>query len=152
MLGLGAVAIVKKDDETAKKYYLALLKLDPRDPIATAAIASLHSDKTSIASNEEYLLTMLESNPKAEHLNFALGNIYAQKGEWKAAQQSYFNAWQQDSENADYVFNLAISMDQLGKRQQALKFYTESLHKSVNKQVSFSREAVQQRIMSLSDL
>ena len=152
MLGLGAVAIVKKDAETAKKYYLALLKLDPRDPIATAAIASLHSDSVSIESNKEYLLTMLESNPKAEHLNFALGNIYAQKGEWKAAQQSYFNAWQQDSENADYVFNLAISMDQLGKRRQAVKFYTESLHKSVNKQVSFSREAVQQRIMALSDL
>jgi tetratricopeptide (TPR) repeat protein len=152
MLGLGAVAIVNKDDEAAKRYYLALLKLDPRDPIATAAIASLHRDKTSIEANEEYLLTMLESNPKAEHLSFALGNVYAQKGDWKAAQQSYFNAWQQDSENADYVFNLAISMDQLGKQRQALKFYTESLQKSVNKQVSFSREAVQQRIMALSEM
>ena len=108
-------------------------------------------DKTSIESGEEYLLTMLESNPKAAHLNFSLGNIYAQKGEWKAAQQSYFNAWQQDSENADYLFNLAVSMDQLSKQEQALKFYKDSLLKSNNKQVGFSREAVRQRIKTLSE-
>ncbi len=151
MLGLGAIAIHKKNLETAKKYYIKLLKLDPRDPIATAAIASLHSDKTSIESGEEYLLTMLESNPKAAHLNFALGNIYAQKGEWKAAQQSYFNAWQQDSENADYLFNLAVSMDQLNKQAQALKFYKDSLLKSNNKQVGFSPDAVKKRISELSE-
>ncbi len=152
LLGLGAIAINKKDTETAKRYYFSLLKQDPRDPIAAAGIASLHSDKTSFESDEEFLLTMLESNPNAAHLNFALGNIYAQKGEWKAAQQSYFNAWQQNSESADYVFNLAISMEQLGKPQQAIKFYKDSLLKSMNKQVSFSREVVQQRIKVLSDL
>ena len=151
LLGLGAIAIHKKDTETARRYYLALLKQDPRDPIATAAIASLHSDKTSIESDEEYLLTMLESNPKAAHLNFSLGNIYAQKGEWKAAQQSYFNAWQQDNENADYLFNLAVSMDQLSKQELAIKFYKNSLLKSDNKQVSFSREAVKKRISELSE-
>ena len=152
LLGLGAIAIHKKDAESAKRYYLTLLKMDPRDPIASAAIASLHSDKTSIESGEAYLLTMLESNSKAAHLNFALGNIYAQKGEWKAAQQSYFNAWQQDSENADYLFNLAVSMDQLSKKEQALKFYKECLLKANNKQVSFSPEAVRQRIKTLSEL
>ncbi len=152
LLGLGAVAIHKKEFEKAKRYYLVLLKQDPRDPIATAAIASLHSDKISLESDEEYLLTMLDSNPKAAHLNFALGNIYAQKGEWKTAQQSYFNAWQQDSENADYVFNLAVSMDQLSKQESAIKFYKACLLQSNNKQVSFSREAVQQRIKVLSEL
>ncbi|MBE9567587.1 MAG: hypothetical protein IMF14_02750, partial [Proteobacteria bacterium] len=67
-------------------------------------------------------------------------------------QKYYFNAWKQDSENADYLFNMAISMDQLGKSQQALKFYSESLRKSENRQVGFSREAVQQRIKVLSEL
>ncbi|MDT8281990.1 MAG: tetratricopeptide repeat protein [Gammaproteobacteria bacterium] len=152
LLGLGAIAIHKKEPATARKHYLALLKLDPRDPIASAAIASLHSDKTSIATDEKYLLSMQEKNPDDAHLNFALGNIYAQKGEWKSAQQSYFIAWQQDNENADYVFNLAISMDQLGKRQQALKFYTESLQKSSGKQVSFSREVARERIKVLSEI
>ncbi len=152
MLGLGAIAIHRKDARAAKKYYLALLKQDPRDPIATAAIASLHSDKASIESDEEYLLSALQKNPSAHHLNFALGNIYAQKGEWKEAQQYYFNAWQNNNENADYVFNLAVSMDQLSKQEQAIEFYKECLLKSNNKQVSFSREAVKKRISELSEI
>jgi len=43
-------------------------------------------------------------------------------------------------------------MDQLGKQQQAVDFYKDSLNKSKNKQVSFSREAVQKRITELSEL
>ncbi len=152
MLGLGAIAIHKKDLRVAKGYYLALLKQDPRDPIATAAIASLHSDKTSIEADEEYLLSALQKNPSAHHLNFALGNIYAQQNNWKSAQQYYFKAWQNNNENADYVFNLAVSMDQLSKQQQAIKFYKECLLKSKNKQVSFSREAVKKRISELSGM
>ncbi|NOQ68672.1 MAG: hypothetical protein GQ573_00950 [Gammaproteobacteria bacterium] len=81
-----------------------------------------------------------------------MANIYAQQNKWKSAQQYYFNAWQYDNENADYIFNLAVSMDQLSKQQQAINFYKDSLVKSLNKQVSFSRKAVQKRINELSEL
>ena len=151
-LGLGAIAVIENDTQTARKIYQSLLKLDPRDPIATAAITSLRSDESAVKQDENYLLSMIEKNPKDPHLNFALGNVYAQQGRWKLAQQQYFNAWQQDNENADYVFNLAVSMDQLSKPAQALSFYRDSLNKAHNKQVSFSREAVQKRIDELSEL
>lgn len=152
LLGLGAIAILEKNKTQAKNIYLALLELDPRDPIATAALASLHNDLSTLDSDKAYLLSMLEKNPGANHLNFALGNIYAQQNKWKSAQQYYFNAWQYNNENADYLFNLAVSMDQLSKQEQAINFYKESLLKSVNKQVSFSREAVEKRISELSEL
>ena len=151
-LGLGAIAVIERDTQTATQIYQSLLKLDPRDPIATAAMASLRSDESTVKQDENYLLSMIEKNPKDPHLNFALGNAYAQQGRWKLAQQQYFNAWQQDSENADYVFNLAVSMDQLSKPEQAVSFYRDSLKKASNKQVSFSREAVQKRIDELSGL
>lgn len=151
-LGLGAIAVIEQDALAARQIYQSLLKLDPRDPIATAAIASLRSDESAVKQDEDYLLSMIEKNPEDPHLNFALGNVYAQQGRWKLAQQQYFNAWQQDVENADYVFNLAVSMDQLSKPQQALSFYRDSLNKASNKQVSFSREAVQKRIEELSEL
>jgi uncharacterized protein HemY len=95
---------------------------------------------------------MLLKNPNAAHLNFALGNVYAQQEKWKSAQQAYFNAWQQDIENADYIFNLAVSLDQLGKPEQAVSLYQDSLSKSNNKQISFSREDVKKRIKELSGL
>ena len=151
LLGLGAIAVIKKDNVVARDIYLAILEQDPRDAMATAALAGLH-DESSLKSDEEYLLSMLEKNPGAQHLNFALGNNYAQQNRWKSAQQHYFNAWQSDHENADYIFNLAVSLDQLNKQQQAINYYRESLLKAENKQVGFSREAVQKRINELARL
>ena len=152
LLGLGAIAVIEKDYVAARDIYMSLLKQDPRDPIAIAAISSLQSDGVSLPEDERFLQNMLLKNPNAAHLNFALGNVYAQQEKWKSAQQSYFNAWQQDIENADYIFNLAVSLDQLGKPEQALNLYRDSLSKSNNKQVSFSREDVKQRITELSGL
>jgi tetratricopeptide (TPR) repeat protein len=151
-LGLGAIAVIEKDNVRARRIYSALLQQDPRDPIATAALAGLNSHKDSLVSDNSYLLAMLEKNPDAPHLNFSVGNNYAQQKKWKSAQQYYFKAWQYDSDNADYLFNLAVSMDQLGKSQQAIDFYRDSLVKSSNKQVGFSVAAVQKRIDELSGL
>jgi tetratricopeptide (TPR) repeat protein len=152
LLGLGAIAVIEKDYVPARDIYMSLLEQDPRDPIAIAAIASLQTDGVSLQEDERFLANMLLKNPNAAHLNFALGNVYAQQEKWKSAQQYYFNAWQQDIENADYIFNLAVSLDQLGKPEQAINLYRESLSKSNNKQVSFSREDVQKRITELSGL
>lgn len=152
LLGLGAIAVIEKDRHAAKAAYVALLQHDPRDPIAIAALASLRNNTVATEVDERHLLNMLQKNPDDAHLIFALGNVYAQQGKWKAAQQSYFEAWQRDAENADYIFNLAVSMDQLGKPEQAIVFYQNSLNKSANKQVAFSREAVQKRINELSGL
>lgn len=151
-LGLGAIAIIEKDNKKARRVYLSLLQLDPRDPIATAAIASLHSDDASLEKDERYLLSMLQKNPEASHLYFALGNIYSRQSKWKAAQQAYFSAWQADNDNADYLFNLAVSLDQLGKKEQALRFYKECLLNAENKQISFSPDAARNRINELSGL
>ncbi|MBE9561140.1 MAG: hypothetical protein IMF15_10155 [Proteobacteria bacterium] len=150
LLGLGAIAIVEKDNTAAKKVYISLLKQDPRDPIAISALANLQSTEASAEADERYLLNMLKKNPDEAHLNFALGNIYAQQAKWKLAQQSYFSAWQKDNKNADYLFNLAVSMDQLGKNKQAVGFYQDCLDQSDSSQVSFSREAVKKRITELS--
>lgn len=150
LLGLGAIAIVEKDNYTAKEIYISLLKQDPRDPIAISALANLQSTEASAEADERYLLNMLKKNPDDAHLNFALGNIYAQQAKWKFAQQSYFSAWQKDNKNADYLFNLAVSMDQLGKNKQAIGFYQDCLDQSGSSQASFSREAVKKRITELS--
>lgn len=152
LLGLGAIAVQQKDYVLARKYYSLLLSQDPDDPIATAVLTSLFNEQSPQDSGEEYLLSMLRKHPDAPHLNFSLANIYAQQGKWKSAQEYYFNAWRNDSDNPEYIYNLAVSLDQLNKRQQALNFYKESLAKSQNRQVSFSRQDVEKRIRELSGL
>lgn len=150
MLGLAAIALKKEDLVSARRYYLALLELDPRDPVAAAGLSSMQNDAVSVKEHENYLLAMLQKNPGAAALNFALANVYARQGKWQSAQQYYFNAWQTDADNADYIYNLAVSLDQLGKTRQALRFYRDSLKKAGNRQVGFSREAVSRRIQELS--
>lgn len=152
LLGLGAIAVIEDDTVRARRIYRDLLSKDPRDPIAIAALAGLQNDDVSLEENEKYLVEMLQQNPDAAELNFALANNYAQQAKWKAAQKYYFTAWQHEPENADYLFNLAVSLDQLGKSKQAVQFYSDSLKKAKDKQVGFSREAVQQRIVALSAL
>lgn len=151
-LGLAAIAVHENDKPRARRIYQSLLQKDPLDPIATAALAGMDNDASSVKGNTDYLLSLLAKNPDAPELNFSVGNNFAQQDRWQSAQQYYFRAWQLDADNADYIFNLAVSMDQLGKPEQAIGFYQESLKKAHNATVGFSPEAVEKRISELQGL
>ena len=149
LLGVAAVAVKNTNYNKAKSNYSVLLKLDPRDQIAMAAMTNI--EKLSSGSlSESKLKFMLQQQPTATHLNFALGNYYAKKKMWPEAQSEYFKAWQGNSENADIIYNLAVSLDQLGKPKEALRFYKESLSRSVNRNISFLRADVEKRIKIIS--
>ncbi len=149
LLGMAAVAIKNDNLKKAKESYQLLLKLDPRDQVANAAMANL--DKTTMGSQEESRLkSLLQQQPSAFHLNYALGNYYAGQGKWPEAQAAYFKAWQGDAENANYAYNLAVSLDQLGKSKEALRFYRQCLVLAENQAISFSITDVQTRINSLA--
>ena len=152
LLGIGAIAVIEGDQPAAIDAYVRLLEIDPTDPIAGAAISDLRITDTNADEVERYLGNMLQKNPQSSPLNFAIGNFYARRQQWHDAQKHYFNAWQNDSGNADYLFNLAVSMDQLDKPEQALAFYRDSLNKAGDRQVRFSREAVRKRIAALSEI
>lgn len=151
LLGIGAISIVEGDQRSAIDAYIRLLELDPTDPIASAALSDLRTSDSNAGEVERYLVNMLQKNPESSPLNFATGNFYARRGQWQDAQKHYFIAWNNDADNADYLFNLAVSMDQLNKPEQALGFYRDSLVRAGDRQVSFSREAVRKRIAALSE-
>jgi len=148
LLGMGAIAIKKGEVERARAAYINLLQLDPRDPIANAALVNLEKAQADTFT-ESKLKFMLQQQPDAPHLYFALGNIYAQQKLWPQAQKAYFNAWQGDNNNADYAFNLAVSLEQIGKAEQALRFYVDCLKLAQNQNVSFSVAVVKERIAQL---
>lgn len=149
LLGMAAVAVKTADYKKAKASYRLLLKLDPRDQVAVSGMSNI--EKLSLSSQDESKLKfMLQQQPSATHLNFSLGNYYARKGRWPEAQAEYFKAWQGNSDNADYVFNLAVSLDQLGKTNEALRFYKDSLLHANKKNISFSITEVENRIEQIS--
>jgi len=150
LLGMGAIAIKKGETARARAAYINLLQLDPRDSIANAALVNLEKSQTDTLT-ESKLKFMLQRQTDAPHLHFALGNIYAQQQLWPEAQKSYFNAWQGNNKNADYAFNLAVSLDQIGEKKQASRFYQASLKLAQGQNISFSIETVETRISQLEN-
>ena len=55
-----------------------------------------------------------------------------------------------DSENADYAFNLAISLDQLHQKKPALEYYQRALALAQKKAGSFNAAQARTRVQELS--
>ena len=148
MLGVAAVALQQQDIVTARDIYIRLLELDPRDPHAHAGLANI-AQMDGANLSESKLKQLIEHRPDDSHLQFALGNLYIQKQSWPEAQQAFFSALQNDSQNPDYAYNLAVSLDHLGKYREARTYYLDSLRLAAGKNINFSVDSVQKRIAML---
>ena len=151
LLGIAAVALQQQDIDTAREIYLQLLERDPRDPHAHAGLANIAQTEGASLS-ESKLKQLIEHRPDDAHLQFALGTLYVQKKSWPEAQQAFFNAWKSDTGNPDYAYNLAVSLDHLGKHSEAKAFYEDSLKLAAGKHISFSPDAVKNRLAYLGAL
>lgn len=147
LLGLAAIAQQQGQNETAQRYYRELLVLDPRDPAAQAALMTYSPDA---GNTESRLKLLLSEQPRSASLHFALGNYYAEQSGWGDAQQSYFNAHTLEPANAEFTFNLAVSLDHLGQRKLAAQYYQQALQLDVSGRSGFDHAQAQQRLNELT--
>jgi len=125
LLGLAAIASVQNRETDAQHLYREVLDLDPRNATAQGALLDLLGNTDSQAT-ESRLKTLIEREP-SPHLYQTLGNLYAEQGRWNEAQSAYFEAYRGAPDNADYAFNLAVSLDQLRQYPAALTYYEKAL-------------------------
>jgi tetratricopeptide (TPR) repeat protein len=92
---------------------------------------------------------MLADNPGAHVLNFTLGNQFAQQGRWAEAQQEYFRAFSAEPDNADFAYNLAVSLDQLRQPKLALEYYQRAIALARARGASFNLAAAEARAAQL---
>jgi Flp pilus assembly protein TadD len=149
LLGLAAIDARNQDFERAEARYLRVLELDPRDSYAQSALIALRG-QTDPLQSESRIKNMLAQQPDAAFLNFPLGNQYAAQGRWTDAQAAYFRAFAADPENADYAYNLAVSLDHLGQGKLALEYYRRALALAGNRVVGFNSAQVEARIRELT--
>lgn len=148
LLGLAAIDARNRDFESAEARYLRLLEIDPRDPYAQAGVIALRGQIDPVQS-ESRLKNLLAQQPDATFLNFALGNQYATQNRWPDAQAAYFKAYAADPENADYAFNLAVSLDHLRQSKLALEYYQRALALAALRTAGFDRARTETRIREL---
>jgi len=149
LLGLATIDARAQDFESAEVRYLRVLELDPRDPYATAGLLGLRGQVDPVQS-ESRIKNLLAQQPDAAFLNFPLGNQYAAQGRWADAQAAYFKAFAADPENADYSYNLAVSLDHIGQGKLALEYYRRALVLAGNRPVGFNSAQVEARIRELT--
>ncbi|HZN86682.1 MAG TPA: tetratricopeptide repeat protein [Burkholderiales bacterium] len=149
LLGLAALDVRAGRLEAAEGAYLRLLQADPRDAHAQAALIALRAGRVDPVAAESRVKVMLADNPGAHVLNFTLGNQFAQQGRWAEAQQEYFKAFAAEPENADFAYNLAVSLDHLRQPQLALQYYQRAITLAKARGAGFDLAAAEKRAAQL---
>ena len=145
LLGLAVIAQQRGEDLLAAQHYARVLALDPRNAVANAGMSALTTDENS----ESRLKTLLREQGNSAALHFALGNLYAEQSRWGEAQQAYFNAYTLESGNAEFAFNLAVSLDHLGQNKSAAQHYQRALQLDQSHSSGFDHAQISQRIEDL---
>ncbi len=152
LLGLATIAAQRNDMERAHSYYLRALESDPNDPTAQAGVIQTRG-QTDPAQSESRLKNALASQPDSPALLFALGNLYAREQRWGEAQQAYFRAYSTEPDNPDFIFNLAVSLDQLHQDKLAAQYYQMALNATDTagqaRAVGFDRDQARRRVQEL---
>jgi tetratricopeptide (TPR) repeat protein len=147
-LGLAAVAARQGKADEAATHYSRVLELEPRNISAQTGLIGLMGQLDPVAS-ESRIKSLLAQQPEAAFLHAALGNLYADQGQWPSAQQAYFQAYHFDPANAEYAFNLAVSLDQMGKPDLALTHYQRALELQAKHGGALDKAQLEARITQL---
>lgn len=125
LLGMAAIAAHQGRNQEAVSWYEKVLAVEPQHSAAQSALLELHAQLESGLS-ESALKSLVSQQPDAAYMHAALGYFYAGQKQWALAQQAYFRAYQLEIGNPEHAFNLAVSLDQMGKQATALEYYQQA--------------------------
>jgi len=152
MSSLASLLVQQGRVQEAQILFLKTLGKDPENLIAKTGLINIRAaDPSNLAAGSE-LKQLLIEHPKQAHLHASLGNFYAQRSEWPAAQAAYFEAFALDSKSPDYAFNLAISLDQIGKPDIAANYYEKAIELFGKRHSQFGRADAERRLAEIKGL
>jgi Tfp pilus assembly protein PilF len=146
--GLAAIAQQRQQADRATDYYLRAIEADPKDALALSALIALKGTADP-QQTESRLKNLLAEQTDSPFLNFALGNLYAGNARWADAQQAYFKAHVADPGSPDYLFNLAVSLDQLRQPRLAAQYYNQALSAAAQRPAGFDTARAAARLKAL---
>jgi tetratricopeptide (TPR) repeat protein len=150
LLGVATIEARTGNRMLALNHYRRVLDIDPRNATALAGLAAV-SEYARAEGAESQLRNDLAVNPGSAGLHFTLGNLFATQLRWGEAQVEYFEAYRIDPANADYAFNLAVSLDRLRQPKLAAEYYTRALEAARNQATQFDPQSAARRLAELKN-
>lgn len=147
-LGLATVEARAGNRPVATRHYRRALELDPANATALAGLAAL-ADFSQPGAVEASLKGDIARYPTSAALHFALGNLHASRGRWADAQPAFFEAHRLDPANADFLHNLAVSLDHLAQTRLAADYYRRAIARAQGQAVQFDPRAAERRLAEL---
>lgn len=144
--GLAAVLQASGRAGEAKPVYARLLAMEPDN--ATAVAALLDDGANGQASIDE-IHALIEHHPDSAPLYFALGSAHARQSHWIEARVAFADAFERAPARADYAFNLAVSLDRIGRYGEAESLYNRALELADDRR-AVDRAVVVARLNELS--
>ncbi len=154
LLGLAAIDVRTGRFESAEARYLRLLQVDPRDPHAQAALIALRGEPPRSARHRK---PRQEPARRRSGRRRAATSRSATSSPSRAAgrrrSSAYFKAFAADPENADFAYNLAVSLDHLRQAKLALEYYRRAIALAEKRGASFDVAGrTQPRVAQLGQL
>lgn len=146
--GLAATALRQGRADAAEALYQRAVEADPQDAVAQAELVGLRSQGEPLAA-ESRLKSLIAGQPNQPSLYFALGSVYARQARWPEAQQAYFKAFSLEPDNPDYLFNLAVSLDQLHQSKLAAQYYNQAVVAAAQRPAGFDKAQALRRLGEL---
>jgi tetratricopeptide (TPR) repeat protein len=153
LLSLAALARREGDVEKAGEFYRAAYAAYPKRMRAQTEYIAFLGETGALAASvwEGRLSALVRAYPQEAAPRFALGNFYARQSRWQEAEAEFFAASALDASQPDVLFNLAVSLDALGKPAEAARQYRAALLAAEKTPFVFSAETARQRLAFLAD-
>lgn len=150
LLGMATIAARQGRNDDAIGWYKKALEVEPRNHVAQSGIVSLQQQDDPVSAETRFK-NMIAQQPESASLYASLGDLYVSQNQWPSAQQAYFQAYHFEPNNAQHVFNLAVSLDHMGKPNLAVPYYKRALELvSASGATSIDRAKLESRISQLS--
>jgi tetratricopeptide (TPR) repeat protein len=148
LLARAAINVQNGNSNAAIKDYQTLLLHNPKDSVAMTSLIAVAN--LSPLETESQLKLMIRDEPDSPYLNFALANAYGAQNRWQEAQGYYFKALENNPQDPNYAYNLAVSLEHIAQPVAALSYYQRALDNINHGLATFNREIVNQRMEILA--
>jgi tetratricopeptide (TPR) repeat protein len=148
LLGIAYAHFALGDNSQATSTLRRLLELYPRDSDALSALFLIAGGDPQ--EQESRLKQFLERSERPAGLHYALGVLYFEQSRFAEAERAFERAFAMEPEQPDYAFNLAVSLDRLGRIKEAARQYVTALNLANQNSSVFSRDVARARVRALT--